>query len=155
MEKEIRSADSPLFEWERSLVREAIRNKQTARGLADDITAFPVTLRDFNSWVLNCVLKRILPFAMEGSFVFLGKSGCGKTPLAGALAMALSSFHIERLGLDTKPSFRTSNNMDFFRGEPGEVHVPFIWDDGEVVREDAEAVKGFLDLTGIDPKVKA
>eukprot|EP00971_Amphidinium_carterae_P270287 5362911-Amphidinium_carterae.2 len=69
--------------------------------------------------------------------------------------MAISAFQISKLGLDSSPSFTMSNTLDFFRGEPGEQHIPFIWDDGDVSKEDSEAVKGFLDVPRIDPKVKA
>eukprot|EP00971_Amphidinium_carterae_P188879 3749712-Amphidinium_carterae.1 len=155
MEKELRDTDSPIFEWDRMLVREAMRNKQTARCLADEVTSYPVCLADLNSWVVDKILKKLVPMATEAGFVFLGKAGCGKTPLANSLAMAISGHQIARLGLDAQPSFRTSNNLDFFRGEPGETHIPFIWDDGDVCKEDSEAVKGFLDVPGVDPKIKA
>eukprot|EP00971_Amphidinium_carterae_P082656 1635018-Amphidinium_carterae.1 len=156
MEKELRNTDSPIFEWDRMLVREAMRNKLTARGLADEIVSYLVCLGDLKPWVAERILKKLLPFGADGGFFFLGKAGCGKTPLANGLAMAISAFQITKLGLDANPSSRTSNNLDFFRGEPGEKHIPFIWDDGDASKEDAEglpeAVKGFLDVPGIDPK---
>eukprot|EP00971_Amphidinium_carterae_P102651 2031870-Amphidinium_carterae.1 len=109
---------------------------------------------DMKTWVLDRLLKKLLPFASEAAFVFIEQSGCGKTPLANALALAMSGHYIQQMGLEGVPSFRSSNNLDFFRGEPGEVQIPFVWDDGDVCKEESEAVKGFLDLTGIDPKVK-
>eukprot|EP00971_Amphidinium_carterae_P023673 467096-Amphidinium_carterae.1 len=41
IEKELRSVESPIYEWDRALVKEAVRNKQTARGLADEIQSYP------------------------------------------------------------------------------------------------------------------
>eukprot|EP00971_Amphidinium_carterae_P235950 4682589-Amphidinium_carterae.1 len=145
IEKELRSVDSPIHDWDRALVREAVRNKQTARGLADEIQSYPVCLE----WVRSKVLKCLLPLTSSAAYIFLGKSGCGKTPLA----MALSECQIQSMGLDAVPAFRTANNLDFFRGEPGERHVPFVCN--EVSKEDSEAVKAFRDAFGVDPKLKA
>eukprot|EP00971_Amphidinium_carterae_P182031 3612443-Amphidinium_carterae.1 len=41
LEKELRNAESPIFGWDRGLVKEAMKNKTCARGLAEKITAFP------------------------------------------------------------------------------------------------------------------
>eukprot|EP00971_Amphidinium_carterae_P025992 512628-Amphidinium_carterae.1 len=48
LEKELRNAESPIYGWDRGPVKEAMKNKMCARGLAEDITAFPVCLHDLN-----------------------------------------------------------------------------------------------------------
>eukprot|EP00971_Amphidinium_carterae_P071627 1416558-Amphidinium_carterae.1 len=82
------------------------------------------------------MLKPPLPHASEAGFASIGKFGCRKTPL-NVLAMAISGHHGARVGLDCPPSFRTTSNLNLFRGEPRETHVPFVWYDGEVCSEEA------------------
>ena len=65
--------------------------------------------------------------------MLLGEPNVGKTPLAVILALAFSR-HYTRLSGRGAPRYRTASDLDFFRGEPGRVDRPDIFDDGDQSR---------------------
>ena len=72
------------------------------------------------------------------------------TPVLQTLAMALSQYWIDREDIYTKmdaPCFRTAESLDFLRGEPGLVERPDLFDDGDVQKQPATAMKAFLDVS--------
>ena len=74
------------------------------------------------------------------------RSGIGKTPLSRCLAMAISEFVINRDETEgAVPSYRCGNHLDFFRGTPGFVAQPCIYDDGDTPSDKPSWLKIFLD----------
>ena len=77
------------------------------------------------------------------TFLFVGEAGRGKSPLAKTLGMLFSLFHIEKLKINVKASYRCGNNLDFFRGEPGTLECSDIFDDGLLNKQKMDKVKAF------------
>eukprot|EP00971_Amphidinium_carterae_P234358 4650266-Amphidinium_carterae.1 len=74
----------------------------------------------------------VLNLVKENGVIWCGLSGVGKTQLSRAIAMALSEYYVNVDGRgDLTPSFKSGNNLDFFRGSPGTVYCPVIYDDGD------------------------
>ena len=60
--------------------------------------------------------------------------------------MALSEYVVDRDGGEgTSPSYRCGNHLDFFRGTPGVVAQPCIYDDGDTPSDKPSWLKIFLD----------
>eukprot|EP00971_Amphidinium_carterae_P223986 4444602-Amphidinium_carterae.2 len=100
--------------------------------LAREVKDYPLTIKDLTSWVLTHVVFPILPDVKTNTVIWGGVPGLGKTPLANALANTVSSYLLNELGMPGTHGFKTANDIDFFRSEPGRVHTPVIFDDGEV-----------------------
>eukprot|EP00971_Amphidinium_carterae_P229261 4548341-Amphidinium_carterae.1 len=107
----------------------ALHNKAKNQMFASVTRDYPLTLADVEDWVLNRVLKPALSTANHSAIVFLGQSAIGKTLLAHCLALAISDFYIQREGLDQRPQFKTTTNLDMLRGERGEP-ATCVFDDG-------------------------
>ena len=64
--------------------------------------------------------------------------------------MALSRYYIERGGLHAAPGFRQASDLDFFRGEAGQLHIPCIPDDGDFDAPRPKALKALYDVSLVD-----
>ena len=69
------------------------------------------------------------------SFGLLGESSMGKTFLMRAVMLALSRRRLRLLGEDREPELKSAPELDFFRGEPGDIRCPFVFDDGELYEQ--------------------
>ena len=79
--------------------------------------------------------------------LFLGVQGNGESPALAALAMALSRCCIRRDGMPAAPGFRQASDLDFCRGEAGQLHIPCIHDDGDLDAQKPKALKAFYDVS--------
>ena len=78
----------------------------------------------------------------------------GKTPLACAASMAMSNNLIKMNGLiNAEPCFKVGSHLDFFRGDPAQLHVPAILDDADLRAESMASLKAFMDVSAEDAKV--
>ena len=95
------------------------------------------------SWLISCSLSSTHPRDL------LGPAGIGKTPIANAMCTSASSYWQHEHGVNNAiPRFKSGNNLDFFRAEPGSIFVPAILDDGNMAMEAIMAMKAFLDVSG-------
>ena len=78
--------------------------------------------------------------------MLLGEPNIGKTPIAVILVMAFSRHYVRLLGRGA-PCYRTASDLDFFRGEPGRVDRPDIFDDGDQNRQRPANLKAFYDMS--------
>eukprot|EP00971_Amphidinium_carterae_P229474 4552669-Amphidinium_carterae.1 len=61
--------------------------------------------------------------------------------------MGLSEYEVSLEGRgDATPSFKSANNLDFFRGAPGSVFCPCIYDDGDCSKDSPANLKTFMDV---------
>ena len=70
--------------------------------------------------------------------------------------MALSAHAINTYDItEGVPSFKVGSHLDFFRAEPGRVHIPSILDDSDLKAESMASLKAFMDVSAEDAKVFA
>ena len=53
------------------------------------------------------------------------------------------------------PCLRTGESLDFFRGEPGVVERPDLFDYGDVQKQDLSMIKAFLEVSKREANVYA
>ncbi|CAK0889568.1 unnamed protein product [Prorocentrum cordatum] len=71
--------ESPVFGWEESRIERALNNYDRGRTNAKGLMIWVLTLRDFESWFLNNVIKRILASTLRSFGVaWIGKTRVGK-----------------------------------------------------------------------------
>ncbi|CAK9020146.1 Uncharacterized protein SCF082_LOCUS14806 [Durusdinium trenchii] len=124
-EMEVVRDDSPIHDWRVELVKESLRNLTSGGNTARPQTYYPVTLRDIKSHVLVDLVVPILQICKEHGVIWCGLSGVGKTQISRAIALGLSEYfvHLDDR-TDLTPSFKSGNNLDFFRGDAS------LWDIG-------------------------
>ena len=93
-EIEVNRPDGPLMGWSAGLVKECLRSHTCCNVYSKPITNYFLTLHDISGWVLGEVLVHILGDLQSKTLVMMGLAEKGKTPLAQAIAMAVSEYHI-------------------------------------------------------------
>lgn len=150
-EIQINKNTSPIYGWDKGLVKETLRSLAEGGHLAKTIENWPLTLKSFKPWVLNTIVFPLLSFLVEHGVVWLGKAGVGKSPLAYTISTLMSAFWIlQGEHKDKKPSFQVANHLDYFRGERGCRAKPRVFDDGNLNFELPAAVKALLEVSGPD-----
>ena len=143
-EDQVNTPESPVYWWERNIVKESLRNYSQGKMLAKTLDVYPLTLRDVAPWFLYNVLMKPLSNLNEFSIMWIGAAGVGKSPVSKIIGMTQSKYMIERDERDDlTPSIRTAKNLDFFRAEPGSVYKPDVFDDGLLQKQSPETFKAF------------
>ncbi|CAK0816294.1 unnamed protein product [Prorocentrum cordatum] len=137
--------ESPIYGWPKSLVERSCLNRGKSAAAAREQTFKHLTLWDIRGWFLMCVLAPILGSWRRKSFIFLGESGFGKSPLAKVLAMLFSMRHVENDNIDEEPGFRLCNSFEHLRHEVGEREVTEVFDDGDLEQQGQAKLKAFHD----------
>lgn len=148
--KQMNDSVSPLFGWMKADIKDGLANLMNERCLAPTQTYFPICLMDLHVDFRRNVLKLLLPMVRTTGVLLLGVQGNGKSPALAALAMALSRYYIQRDGINAAPGFRQASDLDFFRGEAGQLHIPCIHDDGDLDAQKPKALKAFYDVSLVD-----
>ena len=116
------------------MVDKALSQLASQSSFASTHTDFWLTMADFEMYMVDIAAKLLAVRKYKGNW-FLGKPGIGKSPFAKALMMCMSRVAKVELHGDVEESmkgqYRLSSEMDFFRGRPGTVDVPDIFDDGD------------------------
>lgn len=87
--------------------------------------------------------------------LLLGLPGDAKSPTNFILAFGMSRYHHDRLGLATEwGEIRTAQNLDYFRFEAGEVHIPAVLDDPGIHTIGCDKLKAFFDPSQKSAKTK-
>ena len=149
VEKQRNDPESPLFQYPAPTIKEALHNLSSGKALAGAVTGYPITLKDAHNWVLSEIVQPLLNTASQFSAILIGPAGIGKTPLANAMSIALSDYWQHEHNITgAVPKFKSGNNLDFFRSEPGSIFVPAVLDDGNIAAETIMGMKAFLDVSG-------
>ena len=88
---------SPVFGWRKDLVQTSLAKYAMSTQLQMKRDDWPLTLKQFKTWLVMQVLTIILGMFETAAFLFVGEAGRGKSPLAKTLGMLFSMFHIESL----------------------------------------------------------
>ncbi|CAK0823725.1 unnamed protein product, partial [Prorocentrum cordatum] len=139
-DRESARPESPISGWEESRIERALNNYARGRANAKGLTIWALTLRDFDPWFLNEVIRPTLAPTLRGFGVaWLGKTRVGKSAGSKTLAFMMSRVEIEALDQsgevekgDLLPTVVTAKHFDFFKGEPVIRIRPAIFDDGEL-----------------------
>jgi hypothetical protein len=103
---------------------------------------------NFYEIALGQVMEPVLPTLKRKSLIFLGTAGVGKTPAMQVLLMALSRYWMHRMEVtDQEPYFKTAEDLDFYRDDPGQVWCGCALDDGDCNLQLVRVMKSFLDIT--------
>ena len=93
------------------------------------------------------VVPLILPTLTSFGLILFGKAGIGKTPAAIILVMAVARRIVLSRNLEGFiPGWRRSKQIDGFREQPGEIHIPVLLDDPNLHGINVEDLKSFLDV---------
>ncbi|CAE7825455.1 unnamed protein product, partial [Symbiodinium necroappetens] len=77
-EEQVNDPNSPIYKWDRSVVKEFLRCLADQGSQAKSITDWPLTLKSLTPWCLNEVIAPILPHVLEHAVIWIGKSYVGK-----------------------------------------------------------------------------
>lgn len=147
IQRNLKRESGPLAGWARSDVEKATRALVAQGCLAKTRTSHSLTYMSVDPCFRQHILNQVLPLCHRRGVIFLGKANAGKTPVALTLAFAFSRWNIIYAhGLDREPRCRSAPDLDFFRGAPGTVDTPFIFDDGDVQTQPVTKLKAFLDV---------
>ena len=73
------------------------------------------------------IMEKIVPSLRHHALWLLGEAGKGKTPLGRVIAMMFSRYH------GGQGTYRTTSDLDFFKGIPFTKKFPALFDDGNSV----------------------
>ena len=152
---EINRPDSPIYKWPPAVVEKSLRNLSNDGVLAMIHEQWPLTLYDIDTRFLRALAPMIASLS-ETAIGFHGEPGAGKTPLARTIAMAVSRHWIAKAGKtgEVMPSFRQACEFDFFRGQPGSIFRPDIFDDGTLSEQQFKKLKAFTDVGNVESMSK-
>ena len=145
-EKECEKVGGQLFGWNKGLVERSCLNYGKGMAAARRKSFHHRTLRDVNGWMLN-LLALCIGFYRTETFMFIGESGLGKSPLGKVLGMLFSFMNIIMDGVDVEVGYRHCNDFEHLRHEPGTKYHTEVFDDGKLREQDAARVKTFQDNT--------
>ena len=135
----INTEGSPIHGWQERLVQKALDSLANDTTVAKLCTRYDLTITDIEPDVRD-ILEEIVPCLRDHALWLLGEAGRGKTPLGRIVAMMFSRFH------GGTGSFRTSADLDFFKGIPFTKCVPALYDDGSIGGEEVKKLKAFTDV---------
>lgn len=146
VEVEIRREESPIFNWNPALVKEACRNLMSFNSLVTTCHYHPITLKGIRGYWLDKVFYKVIQNLHDKTLLLLGEANVGKTPVSRAIAMAMSRYWIAVDNVASgRAGYRTASSLDFFRGEPGMKYIPDVFDDGNLSNQGVEKMKAFFD----------
>ena len=154
-EEQVNGPNSPLFKWDRGVIKEFLRNLADQSSQAKTIKDWPLTLKSITPWALNHVVGPVLQHILEHAIIWIGRSRVGKSPISYIISAVTSAFWLLREERDDKPMFPTCNHLDYFRKEKGRRTKPRVFDDGNLNLEHPASVKAVTEVSGIDRKTMA
>lgn len=117
-EEQVSKQSSPIYGWEKPLVKESLRNYAAGKVLAKTISFYPFTLKSLSAMMFSDIVVKILHNLNQRSIIWIGLAGVGKSPASKIIGFLVSKFNIDRDGqAEREPSIRTARNLDFFRGD--------------------------------------
>jgi len=134
------------FKWTDRLVEKAFTKLREEGVLAKVVTECPYTIQTLSPWFVDEILSDLAPHLHTRSLGLIGKSGVGKTPAMEAIACVFSRYWKRRLSIAGSACYRTSSDLDFFRGEVGTVDRPDALDDADPKTISAAKWKAFTDV---------
>ena len=129
----------PIHGWQERLVQKALDSLANDSTCAKLCQRYDLTIADFEPEVRD-ILERVVPCLRDHALWLLGEAGRGKTPLGRVIAMMFSRYH------GGQGTFRTTADLDFFKGIPFTKTVPALFDDGNISGEEVKKIKAFTDV---------
>ena len=146
MTKTLKNPQSPIFNWPGALVEKALRNLSQDGSLAKKEMDWPIPLTStyYHGWVLE-LLEEVWDFDTS-ALVMLGEAGAGKSPLGRSILMAQARFNKAHFGARTNVCIRCTPEIDFLRGEQGNITMGDFLDDTCLSILSSKMLKSLLDV---------
>ncbi|CAK0799117.1 unnamed protein product [Prorocentrum cordatum] len=148
-----KQANCPIAGWRDGLAKEALRQLAQADAFAAAQTFFGMTMADYEMYMVDLGARLVASRKLKGNLC-LGKAGIGKSPYIKSLTMRLShQARIDATGRTEEAlngSYRVCSEMDLFRGRPGLVDTPDIFDDGDSSTRRPRVLKAFGDIASAE-----
>ena len=144
--KQMLDDNSPLSQWKQSDIEKVFSTIEKEGALAKVRKQNPITLSGFDRFFLRHAIVPIIKSFSRHGLCMLGEPNHGKTPTALIIAFIFSRYYIRKYNLDQEPEVRLAPDLDFFRGQPGNIALPFILDDGDLKEQDVKKLKAFFDV---------
>ena len=138
----------PIHGWQERLVQKALDSLANDSTCAKLCSRYDLTISDFEPEVRN-IMEKIVPSLRDHALWLLGEAGRGKTPLGRVVAMMFSRYH------GGQGTFRTTADLDFFKGVPFTKTTPAIFDDGNISGEEVKKIKAFTDVADDESMTRA
>lgn len=136
---QINDPDSPICGRSEKLVQKALDSLQNDTCVAKLCTRYDLTMRDVEPEIRD-VLEVLVPHLRNHALWLFGEPGKGKTPLGRIVAMLFSRFH------GGEGLYRSTCDLDFFRGIQFSKCIPALYDDGDIGGESVKKKKAFCDV---------
>ena len=154
IKKQLNNTASPLFNWSKGEIRDAIDRLKKSGEQASSSTECPLCLTDVPEWLL-LIFRAIIPTLLSASLILIGENSVGKTSLAMILGFAFSRWHIRCQKLNCLPAVRVTQDIDFLKSKTTCPEEPVVYDDGDVWGLRPTQLKALLDVQAQSPMVRA
>lgn len=88
---------------------------------------------------LTDIVEKVVLCLRDHALRLLGEAGKGKTPLGRVVATMFSRYY----GGEGQGTFRTTSDLDFFKGIPFTKTAPALFDAGNISGEEVKKIKAF------------
>ena len=135
---------TPIDGWPEAKVRFMCQNKSRGLGGAQPQYDFPLHTYSLKGFLSEFLLPLVYPLMVVHGVMMIGWPGVGKTPALIAMILAIGRYHIGRLGLNEKPSWRRSKSLDNFRHRVPQVYDGVFLDDPSREKLDMADLKSYM-----------
>eukprot|EP00933_Yihiella_yeosuensis_P072374 TRINITY_DN80759_c0_g1_i1.p1 TRINITY_DN80759_c0_g1~~TRINITY_DN80759_c0_g1_i1.p1 ORF type:complete len:647 (-),score=98.99 TRINITY_DN80759_c0_g1_i1:552-2492(-) len=142
----IKTPTCAIYNWKERQVKNAIEALQKQGSLAKVRKDYVLTMLCLDQHFLRFGLFPILPTLKNHGLLLLGQANAGKTPLSIIVSLMFSRHYIQKFAMEKDSSMRTAPDLDFFRGNPGNISCPFVFDDSDIDQVNVAKLKAFLDV---------
>lgn len=129
----------PIHAWQERLVQKALDSLANDSTSAKLCSRYDLTIGDFEPEMRD-IMQKVVPCLRDHALWLLGEAGRGKTPFGRTIPMMFSRYH------GGEGTFRTTADLDFFKGIHFSKTVPALFDDGNISGEEVKKIKAFTDV---------
>ena len=105
---------------------------------------YPLHTYSLKGFLSEFLFPLLYPLLVLHGVMMTGWPGMGKTPALIVMMLAIARHHINKLGLEEKPSWRRAKSLDNFRHRVPQVHDGVFLDDPSRDRLDMADLKSFM-----------
>ena len=138
--------DSPIYKWKQIVVEKAIKALLQQGSLAKVRKDYVLTLMSLDPHFLRYGIGPVIRTSKNHGLLLLGAANAGKTVVGIVVSLMFSRYYVHKFSIEKDASMRTAPDLDFFRGNPGNMSTPFVFDDSDINMVEVAKLKAFLDV---------